>query len=1144
MVSPPQPKYSPKGFTLIEIVVTIGIMVLGILAITQLIRFYFYVVADEKFRVSAAALGNQKLELIRNLPYNDIGTIGGIPSGNLPQTETISKNNKDFTIKTEIIYIDDPADGLISTTGVNNSIYHSTNPNVTYYWAMENNLNGQAPDIGNGTLAISGPTTIGGKAGNGLLFDNNDTVSTVSSGNINTTVGRIGLWYKPNNSGNSKEYFLSLETTNAKFEFYRDINGKMVFRVGSADLASPNLTWSTEQWYFLEAAWDDNISYRQIWRNGVPIALNETNFSPPGLNNNLYIGHDNGSDSIDGIIDELFILNNAYAYQIWGYNQSYAYFPENPQVSFFWNLDSISSPQTPGKGTGEISLGGYVQLVNGAKNQAVDFSENNRLVWSALPLNSDNIDLTQGRIGFWYKPDNTNNESVLFNGADCNGQLRLSRLPSTDQLQFSYGSLSDFHQIITQSLEWDTRFWYFIEAAWHANKNSLNIFRDRILIASSTTAINSPSSCQTLYLGNQDNISYNDAAGVIDEFYILKESDPYSAQQDLLNTDYKRVKITISWETPFGTKDLYLITDVAPPGMETTAGGGTIILHVYNAYGLPVENATVNIFNDNLAPIIDLSLTTNPNGKLILPGAPATSSYQILVTKNNYSSDYTLSATSTYINPVRDHLVVLESQVTEVTFFIDQVSNLAVNTVSQTLPHNWKINTDSTTEDQFDPVVVNTDTAAYFAWSDLRNINPTQVYSQKYNLAGTKIWSDDIAIAPGQNQLKPRLALDINENLYLAWQDDASGNYDIKLAKYSAAGTDLWGAPVTVSSDFSNQDQVNPDLVYANNEIYLVWQDERNDSGDIYFNKFDLSGNRLLASDLKINTDSGSAVQTNPKIINLNDGNLYVAWLDNRQGREDIFLTLIDFQGNLIWANEQQINSSAAGIITNYDLARAEADNCQIVWSDNRNTNFNIYWQAVASTSAPVFLNDQNITTLAPLNNQQNVRLVVDENNDQYFAWQDDRSGNLDVYILKTDIQGTALWPQEIKINLVQENDQILGDISIYQSDRLLAVWTDYNQGEADIWAGTLNYDGTEIPVPFVDFALHGSKLTHTEPDLLKYTQNFSSNSSGQLNILNLEWDTYTIEVTDPLYSLIQSQPSSPFQLSPGTTTELKLIVD
>lgn len=67
--------------------------------------------AQSRHRIAATALANEKMEIIRNLPYSQIGTLGGVPSGSLPQEETVWRSNQKFEVQTNIVYIDDSLDG-------------------------------------------------------------------------------------------------------------------------------------------------------------------------------------------------------------------------------------------------------------------------------------------------------------------------------------------------------------------------------------------------------------------------------------------------------------------------------------------------------------------------------------------------------------------------------------------------------------------------------------------------------------------------------------------------------------------------------------------------------------------------------------------------------------------------------------------------------------------------------------------------------------------------------------------------------------------------------------------------------------------------------------------------------------------------
>lgn len=101
-----------RGFTFIETLVGIAILVIVIVGLYGVFQFGLKVIGQSKARITATALANQKIEMAKNLPYSQVGTTGGIPPGNIPETEIIRRNNIDYLVKTTIGYLDDPFDGL------------------------------------------------------------------------------------------------------------------------------------------------------------------------------------------------------------------------------------------------------------------------------------------------------------------------------------------------------------------------------------------------------------------------------------------------------------------------------------------------------------------------------------------------------------------------------------------------------------------------------------------------------------------------------------------------------------------------------------------------------------------------------------------------------------------------------------------------------------------------------------------------------------------------------------------------------------------------------------------------------------------------------------------------------------------------
>jgi type II secretory pathway pseudopilin PulG len=102
---------NPRGMTLVDVIVGTGIMVVVFLSIFGAYKVAIDLVYNTKARIGGMSLVSKQLEYLRSLPYDSLGTVGGIPSGTILQTATTSLNNIPYTLRTLILYIDDPSDG-------------------------------------------------------------------------------------------------------------------------------------------------------------------------------------------------------------------------------------------------------------------------------------------------------------------------------------------------------------------------------------------------------------------------------------------------------------------------------------------------------------------------------------------------------------------------------------------------------------------------------------------------------------------------------------------------------------------------------------------------------------------------------------------------------------------------------------------------------------------------------------------------------------------------------------------------------------------------------------------------------------------------------------------------------------------------
>lgn len=104
------------GFSFVEalIVIAIAVTIFGALFVT--FTHSFELLAHAKAKTTATTLANNRMEYFRSLPYDDVGTVSGIPSGTIPQNSTTTMNNIVFHERVLVEYVDDPADGLLTAT--------------------------------------------------------------------------------------------------------------------------------------------------------------------------------------------------------------------------------------------------------------------------------------------------------------------------------------------------------------------------------------------------------------------------------------------------------------------------------------------------------------------------------------------------------------------------------------------------------------------------------------------------------------------------------------------------------------------------------------------------------------------------------------------------------------------------------------------------------------------------------------------------------------------------------------------------------------------------------------------------------------------------------------------------------------------
>lgn len=166
--------------------------------------------------------------------------------------------------------------------------------------------------------------------------------------------------------------------------------------------------------------------------------------------------------------------------------------------------------------------------------------------------------------------------------------------------------------------------------------------------------------------------------------------DPFDGEiggtpNDLSPADYKLAELSISCSSCGLTENFKYYARISPYALETIGNNGALFVQVLNANGQPLSGANVNIFNDQGTSTINIDEVTNNEGIFqLIDAPPGTEAYEITVSGEDLPGDYSVDQTYEVgslenPNPNKPHANVAIGQVTQISFAIDELSDININ---------------------------------------------------------------------------------------------------------------------------------------------------------------------------------------------------------------------------------------------------------------------------------------------------------------------------------------------------------------------------------------------------------------------------------------------------------------------------------
>ena len=333
------------------------------------------------------------------------------------------------------------------------------------------------------------------------------------------------------------------------------------------------------------------------------------------------------------------------------------------------------------------------------------------------------------------------------------------------------------------------------------------------------------------------------------------------------------------------------------------------------------------------------------------------------------------------------------------------------------------------------PQIAVVDSNVYVVWEEqsatgadiffIASTNSGETFSEPVNLSDTDL---------GYSQL-PQIAA-VDSNVYVVWQDDALGQYDIFFIASTNSG-ETFSEPVNLS-DTDLGYSINAQIVTAGSNVYVVWEEET----DIFF--------RVIAGDGEtfsepINLSFTDSFSLNPQIAAM-DSNVFVVWEEENPSEPDIFF-IASTDGGVSF--EPYVNLSSSDEVTSLAPQIAAADsNVYVVWQDYATGEAEIFFTG-SSNEGQDFDEPVPVSKVESGRVSESPQIAVMDSN-VYVVWQDnDFISESDIFFIASSNDGQDFGePVNLSMN---EGFSLFPQLDT-SGQNINIVWEDYAAGQKEVF--------------------------------------------------------------------------------------------
>jgi len=337
----------------------------------------------------------------------------------------------------------------------------------------------------------------------------------------------------------------------------------------------------------------------------------------------------------------------------------------------------------------------------------------------------------------------------------------------------------------------------------------------------------------------------------------------------------------------------------------------------------------------------------------------------------------------------------------------------------------------------------------YVVWRDNSTGNDDIYFAKSFD---NGLGFDDLVNLsnnPGTSAF-PRMAL-VEDNVYATWYDYTPGQSDIFFAK-SADNKDSFR---TINLSDNGGVSYNPWVAASENNVYVVWNDETPQLKNLKITKPENVDIALGTLDILLATshDGGFTFEVsnlsesdenslNPRIA-VNENSVYVAWTEITKNSDEIFFAVSSDNDNSF---SDPINVSRTSGVSRDAAIEVSGNYVYIIWQESVSGRGEIFFTKSEnngiSFTDPIIISNGGAAELA----RDTQMVVLDDN--VYVVWFD-RSPQGGIFFVKSNDYGSSFSKP---VNLSGKVSGVAkAQIAVYQNN-LYVIWQDYRLGNFEVF--------------------------------------------------------------------------------------------